>query len=169
MRIEPKAAFYNEETGAVQPWKDIEVTDSVGNALVSEGLAIAIAEGGGGGGDTGTVWHVTVNSVPMANTFLTADRIEREAAVGGTCLDVIPFYNDAPFYGVNLPVDDGLTNVEIDFHVYDGYTGAAPVIIKVYYDASYTAEVTGNIAVTHDEYDFIFTVTGDGTITLTAA
>lgn len=52
MRIEPKAAFYNEETGAVQPWKDIEVTDSVGNALVSEGLAIAIAEGGGGGGET---------------------------------------------------------------------------------------------------------------------
>lgn len=52
MRIEPKAAFYNEETGAVQPWKDIEVTDSVGNALVSEGLAIAIAEGGGGGGSS---------------------------------------------------------------------------------------------------------------------
>ena len=49
MRIEPKAAFYNEETGAVQPWKDIEVTDAVGSELVAEGLAVEI--GGGGGGD----------------------------------------------------------------------------------------------------------------------
>ena len=60
MRIEPKAAFYNEDTGAVQPWKDIEVTDSVGNALVSEGLAIAIAEGGGGGGGDFSTAQVTL-------------------------------------------------------------------------------------------------------------
>ena len=51
MRIEPKQAFYNEDTGAVQPWKDIEVTDAVGNALVAEGLVTEI-EGGGGGGET---------------------------------------------------------------------------------------------------------------------
>lgn len=50
MRIEPKQAFYNDATGAVQPWKDIEVTDTVGNALVAEGLVTEI-EGGGGGGD----------------------------------------------------------------------------------------------------------------------
>ncbi len=54
MRIEPKQAFYNEETGAVQPWKDIEVTDSVGNALVAEGLVTEIEGGGGGGGDFGS-------------------------------------------------------------------------------------------------------------------
>lgn len=50
MRIEPKQAFYNDATGAVQPWKDIEVTDTVGNALVAEGLVTEI-EGGGGGAD----------------------------------------------------------------------------------------------------------------------
>lgn len=51
MLVEAKQAFYNEETGAVQPWRDIEVTDTLGNELVSEGLVAAIAAGGGGGGD----------------------------------------------------------------------------------------------------------------------
>lgn len=74
MRIEPKAAFYNEETGAVQPWKDIEVTDSVGNALVSEGLAIAIAEGGGGGTGSGITWIPVTTVTPglewtLGNTY----------------------------------------------------------------------------------------------------
>lgn len=50
MLIEAKAAFYNEATGAVQPWRDIEVTDTVGEGLIGEGLAVEIAEGGGGGG-----------------------------------------------------------------------------------------------------------------------
>ena len=59
MRIEPKAAFYNEETGAVQPWKDIEVTDAVGSELVAEGLAVEIAGGGGSSGDY-KVANVTV-------------------------------------------------------------------------------------------------------------
>ena len=54
MIIEAREAFYNEETGAVQPWRDIEVTDTLGNELVGEGIAIAIAEGGGGGGDFST-------------------------------------------------------------------------------------------------------------------
>lgn len=52
MRIEPQQAFYNDATGAVQPWKDIEVTDAVGNALVAEGLVTEIEGGGGGGGET---------------------------------------------------------------------------------------------------------------------
>lgn len=51
MRIEPKQAFYNDDTGAVQPWKDIEVTDAVGNKLVAEGLVREIEGGGGGGYD----------------------------------------------------------------------------------------------------------------------
>ena len=51
MLVEAKQAFYNEETGAVQPWRDIEVEDTLGNELVNEGLAAAIAAGGGGGGD----------------------------------------------------------------------------------------------------------------------
>lgn len=55
MRIEPKAAFYNEETGAVQPWKDIEVADAVGSELVAEGLAVEIGGGGGGGASAFTV------------------------------------------------------------------------------------------------------------------
>lgn len=59
MRIEPKQAFYNEDTGAVQPWKDIEVTDAVGNALVAEGLVTEI-EGGGGGSSDFTTATITV-------------------------------------------------------------------------------------------------------------
>ena len=59
MLVEAKAAFYNEETGAVQPWRDIEVTDTLGNELVSEGLAKAIEGGGGGGGDYKTA-NVTI-------------------------------------------------------------------------------------------------------------
>lgn len=62
MRIEPKQAFYNEDTGAVQPWKDIEVTDAVGNALVAEGLVTEIEGGGGGGGDFTTCTMTVVDT-----------------------------------------------------------------------------------------------------------
>lgn len=60
MRIEPKQAFYNDATGAVQPWKDIEVTDAVGNSLVAEGLVTEIE--GGGGGDFTTVKATVKNN-----------------------------------------------------------------------------------------------------------
>lgn len=59
MLVEAKQAFYNEETGAVTPWRDIEVTEDLGNELVSEGLVAAIAAGGGGGGDY-PVYNVTL-------------------------------------------------------------------------------------------------------------
>ena len=57
MLVEVKQAFYNEETGAVQPWRDIEVGDTLGNELVSEGLVAAIAAGGGGGGASDDVFN----------------------------------------------------------------------------------------------------------------
>ena len=138
------------------------------NDIVTMDVMNKAIEEGGGGGETGTKWSVIVNAVPMESTKLTAERLEREDD-GGVILDAIPFYNGVPFYSLNLPADNGLTDTEIDFHIYDGYTGDAPITIKVYYNASYTAEVTGNITATHDEYDFIFTITGDGTITITAA
>lgn len=61
MLVEAKQAFYNEETGAVQPWRDIEVEDTLGNELVSEGLVEAIAAGGGGGGGNTIVTNATMD------------------------------------------------------------------------------------------------------------
>lgn len=166
MRIEPKAAFYNEETGAVQPWKDIEVTDSVGNALVSEGLAIAIAEGGGGGG-TGTMWHVVVNSVAVEGNYLNVNKAE-DTDDYGTFYVALPAINDVPYSSISVAMDDGIENLTIGYMVADVASDVHP-IITIAYDASIAVNATGDIAVTHDEYDFICTITGDGTITITEA
>lgn len=54
MIVEARQAFYSEETGAVSPWRDIEVTDTVGEGLIGSGLAVEVSAGGGGGGDFST-------------------------------------------------------------------------------------------------------------------
>lgn len=59
MIVEAIEAFYSEATGAVQPWRDIEVSDDVGNGLIDEGLVRAI--GGGGGGVHFSDAAVTIN------------------------------------------------------------------------------------------------------------
>lgn len=46
MIIEPKAAFYNGATGAVRPYRDIEVNDAVGASLIQQGLAKGVGGGG---------------------------------------------------------------------------------------------------------------------------
>lgn len=138
------------------------VTVDVMNKAIEEG-------GGGGGGDTGTVWHVTINAVPMADTQMVTNKVEGSDGYGAT-LEVLPIYNGYPYYSLETSVDSGLSDFKLDYVVYDNYEPQGnPVELKIYYNAAYQAAVTGDIAVEHDEYDFIFTITGDGTITITAA
>lgn len=45
MIVEARQAFYSEETGAVSPWRDIEVNDTVGEGLIGTGLAVEVSGG----------------------------------------------------------------------------------------------------------------------------
>lgn len=154
MRIEPKQAFYNDATGAVQPWKDIEVTDSVGNALVSEGLAIAIAEGGGGGGDFTTA-KVTITPSEGASFVGNGACSMSDAS--------IPPVSGVDCSSGSIYVEEETT---LDIILYKGsayVSMASPV-------SSSLVTVTGGIeAVPHFQPSKVggFFVTGDGTITIT--
>lgn len=128
----------------------------------------AIAEGGGGG-ETGTMWHVVVNSVAMADTLLNTEKVEGSGDDGVTLL-AFPFVNGQPYYSYSQALDSGLTDLTVDYFISDSYSpDDGAVTIKIYYNAAYAINATGDIEVTHDEYDFICTITGDGTITITAA
>lgn len=158
MRIEPKAAFYNEETGAVQPWKDIEVTDSVGNALVSEGLAIAIAEGGGGG--TGTKWNVVLNC-PALEGY---DMYLTPSAGDNDTLLAIPVVSGTYYSYYTIDLTSGATDLTFSYAVFDDSAFADVNMTEP--SGSYTCSVTGDI-VFDDSDGWNFSITGDGTITIT--
>ena len=140
MLVEAKAAFYNEETGAVQPWRDIEVTDTLGNELVSEGLVKAIEGGGGGGGDY-PKFNVTVTG--DGGTFYLYPSTNDD---GYTCV----FLADSAFNinGVETPNGESVTYSLLSFG--DSATLIPGNIIKsVSGDAVYDSD-TGYITVTGD-------------------
>ena len=99
MRIEPKQAFYNEDTGAVQPWKDIEVTDTVGNALVAEGLVTEIEGGGGGDSDFSTA-EVTIVIPWEFSEFSVEDcpTIQDDMSCGWFYVETSPAIVTVPLY-----------------------------------------------------------------------
>lgn len=122
---------------------------------------------GGGGGGTGTMWHVVVNSVAVEGNYLNVGKAE-DTDDYGTIYVALPTINDVPYSSISLATDDGIENLAIGYMVADVASDVHP-IITIAYDASIAVNATGDIAVTHDEYDFICTITGDGTITITEA
>lgn len=126
----------------------------------------AIEEGGGGGG-TGTMWHVVVNSVAVEGNYLNVNKAE-DTDDYGTFYVALPAINDVPYSSISVAMDDGIENLTIGYMVADVASDVHP-IITIAYDASIAVNATGDIAVTHDEYDFSCTITGDGTITITEA
>lgn len=126
--------------------------------------------GGGGGGDIGTKWRVVINSVPMPGNYLNAPQTESSSSPDGTLLAAVPFYNGLLYYTLSFDLTDGLTDCAIEYLVCNPEEPALiDTAIKLAYDASFDVVATGNIEVTHDEYDFICTIAGDGTITITEA
>lgn len=146
MLVEAKQAFYNEETGAVQPWRDIEVTDTLGNELVSEGLVAAIAAGGGGGGDFSTA-NVTIVGDDGGEFYVSIEYIEDDNAYGGAIV------GDSGFtFGWSTIGDEGETRT-----VY--YPGDSLVLIP----GTNVTATTGDAV--YDSYTNTVTVTGDCVIT----
>lgn len=139
MRIEPKQAFYNEATGAVQPWKDIEVTDAVGNELVAEGLVTEIEGGGGGSIETAEVTFVN-------------------AATDGSHYAVLLSFQTTPITVSSDPV-----TVELPLYGEDAVYFLWGSLIAGTLDPSFPPEMTGSISLS-DDGDF--TITGDGTLTV---
>lgn len=151
MRIEPKQAFYNEDTGAVQPWKDIEVTDAVGNTLVAEGLVTEIEGGGGGGGETIT-WLLENATATVAYNaghenygaeFSLPDSITAENILttfsGKNCVTIVNGIKvEAPGYQ-----EEGGSTVQVYFQDYYGGYG----VTSFYFSA---AEITAFIYASAD-------------------
>lgn len=143
MRIEPKQAFYNEDTGAVQPWKDIEVTDTVGNALVAEGLVTEIEGGGGGGGD------FTTAEVTFVNTEDGKDYTARPLVLSNGVIKIDSFAVSTSVT-VTVPLGENGTVLGLDVIEPDSTDGTPPT-------------ASGDI-----QFDIMaggYVVTGDGTIT----
>ncbi len=115
----------------------------------------AIAEGGGGGGDY-PIWHVTVNTVETLNAFANySDDHELKTA---------PYVNNKPY--TEYSVVAGSENFDLGFMVFDDSANG----IASMDGTGFTYAVTGDVTVSVDEYNWWeFHVTGDGTITITAA
>ena len=115
----------------------------------------AIAEGGGGGGDY-PVWHVTVNTEETLTAFaIYSDDHELKNVV---------YVNNKPY--TEYSVVSGSENFDLGFMVFDDSAEAQASMDGT----GFTYAVTGDITVTTDEYNWwYFNITGDGTITITAA
>ena len=166
MTIETLVAFYCTELGAVQAWKDIDVDDTLGESLISQGLAVQVGSGGGGGGDF-PIWHVTINSEPINPNgeplyiFPTSQSVE-----GENYLATLPYYGGKAYDGESMiSLGDGLTDFDYGTIVFDD-TGHGLLTI---WDASVVSyEVAGDVTATISEGAIDFSITGDGTITITA-
>lgn len=146
MRIEPKQAFYNDATGAVQPWKDIEVTDAVGNSLVAEGLVTEIEGGGGGGGDF-NVANVTVST--GEDQFFSVDAIKDDGGI-----DYTSIWESEDGFNTNAMLNDGEEKI---FKLW--YHGDSVNV----YPNNVVESVTGDAV--YDSGTNFITITGDCTIT----
>lgn len=152
MLIEAKAAFYNEATGAVQPWRDIEVTDTVGEGLIGEGLAVEIAEGGGGGDSDFSTAEVT---------FINSE--------SGKLYTVNPVWPAIAEDGLKYP--DGTVSIDVaSSHTFmiPMYKGRAVVSPDCISDSDTQVMPTFTGGVEFDE-SYNFVITGDGTITAKGA
>ena len=146
MLVEAKQAFYNEETGAVQPWRDIEVTDDLGNELVSEGLVAAIAAGGGGGGD---YLHTTFTLVNNSSEEYETDAFL--SVIEGYAFDNNGFLDFLLNYG---KIRAGETAVIVAFYVGDStraeIIGTPSDIVNITMEDTYAVitDITQNSAMT---------------------
>ena len=148
MLVEAKQAFYNEETGAVQPWRDIEVDDTLGNELVGEGLVAAIAAGGGGGGDYKTANVTIIGDNGGEKWSFELDAITDDSG-NYSCV-----FEDNGYFSLRLFTNDGdpVTTKII-------YQGDSAVVSPYNHFVSATGD-----AVYDSETGYI-TITGDCTIT----
>lgn len=137
MIVEAIEAFYSEATGAVQPWRDIEVSDDVGNGLIDEGLVRAIGGGGGGGVfSSANVTLVLDGEIILYDAFYIVD-------------GVLTHYDDIPISTSQVLVMP-LTNGSINLGLVNEMPGK---------------ELTVSGAATYDGEEDL-TITGDCTITL---
>ena len=131
--------------------------------VTTDVMNAAIAAGGGGGGDF-LIWHVTINSVAKQygeiNAEFTADFEDTPYK-----MLTIPYINGVAYYSYTVAMDDGVTDFDFGFMALDE-SGTATLST----DASGLANaVTGSITVEEDGGHWYFRITGDGTITITAA
>ena len=148
MIIEATKAFYNEETGAVQPWRDMEVTDTLGNELIGAGFAREVAAGGGGGGGGDfTVVEMTVTVVgegtasiayPVITEFGISSFGTFTEEAGETTVGVILYQNNAAGFTVfasdesDYPANalTGTGDIEIDETGYVTVTGDCTLTVN---------------------------------------
>ena len=77
----------------------------------------------------------------------------------------LPYINEVAYYSYTVAMDDGLTDFDFGFLVLDE-SGTAALIIG---NSGLVNAVTGSITVEEDGGNWIFRITGDGTITITEA
>lgn len=142
MRIEPKAAFYNEETGAVQPWKDIEVADAVGSELVAEGLAVEI---GGGGGVMDEIFPLSVNMT-----------LKMSGQGGGTSYQFTDLSQSGTWFAMYIPDDQY-------YQIYDGIVEFTDGDVDLVVFSSAPADDGGGYF-SYDSTAWVVTVSGDAEI-----
>lgn len=125
------------------------------NDIVTMDVMNKAIEEGGGGGDY-PVWHVTVNTVETLSAFaIYSDDHELKNAV---------YVDNKPY--TEYSVVAGSENFDLGFMVFDDSADAQASMDGT----GFTYAVTGDITVTTDEYNWwYFNITGDGTITITAA
>lgn len=126
-----------------------------------------IGGGGGGGGDVpGEIFTVIINSPAIADSTISfngGNSGEAPYNVFGLLLDE----NDLLFDFLEVSLSSGLTNYEQKFIKYDNGTFEGG---GYFFGDGYTADVTGDIALGHDdEYGDYLLVSGPGTITIRLA
>lgn len=122
----------------------------------------AIAAGGGGGGEF-TKWHVIVNCPAIDDNYIAYNAYQEG--------DSNHYYSafveeDGHYYfSYGLGTDDGISNKDITFAVIDESAN-----VSLYMNAieGHTPSVTGDVEFV-DYEGWNFNITGDGTITITAA
>ena len=139
---------------------------TIAGSPLEDFLSIAGYETPGGGGGGGfTVWHVTVNSVAKEYGEISA---EYSADFDDTPYKMLtlPYINGVAYYSYTVGMGDGVTDFDFGFLALDE-SGAAVIFVGSGSNSGLTYSVTGSITVEEDGDNWIFRITGDGTITIT--
>ena len=130
-----------------------------------------IAEGGGGGGDLEySTWEEVINCPAIADEIINIvplikyennGEIERIVAAGISDNNICNY--------ITIPITNGLTDYTQKIAASDLITSEDSLTIQMNAREGYTASTTGNITFRTDpDSGWLFSVTGNGTITITA-
>lgn len=126
--------------------------------------------GGGGGGDLEySTWEVVINCPAIADEYMTASNTTKDTD-SDTLISGAPIANNKIYNYLTIPVTDGLTNFSQKFAVFATIgPGDNPLEIQMNEQIGYTASASGDVTFEADpDAGWIFIVTGNGTITITA-